>query len=242
MRVERLLRAADALSERLEPLRFSPPVTHVYNPLLYAREGYAAYLRLGGETPKRAIFLGMNPGPWGMAQTGVPFGQVDWARNWLGIDVAIGKPEREHPARPVLGFACARKEVSGSRLWGAIAEHFGSPEAFFARYLILNYCPLVFMEASGRNRTPDKLPAAERKALFEACDAHLREAVEILQPEWVVGIGAFAEARARVVLAHSGIRVGRIMHPSPANPLTNQGWEPAVARELSALGLCPLKP
>ena len=240
MTVDRLLRAADSLSATLAPLRFAPPVTHVYNPLVYAREGYAAYLRLAGETPKRAIFLGMNPGPWGMAQTGVPFGQVEWAQGWLGIHVPVGKPEVEHPARPITGFECKRREVSGSRLWGAIATHFGKPEAFFSRYLILNYCPLVFMEESGRNRTPDKLPAAERKALFAACDAHLREVVDVLQPEWIVGIGAFAEERARLALEGLGVKTGRIMHPSPANPLTNQGWEPAVARELSALGLCPL--
>ncbi len=241
MTTERLLRSADALSDALAPMRFAAPVTHVYNPLVYAREGYAAYLKLAGEGPKRAIFLGMNPGPWGMAQTGVPFGQVEWARGWMGIDVPVGKPEPEHPKRPITGFACQRKEVSGSRVWGAIAKHFGTPEAFFSRYLILNYCPLVFMEESGRNRTPDKLPVSERKALFDACDAHLREAVALLRPEWIVGIGAFAEERARLALDGSGIRIGRIIHPSPANPLTNQGWEPLVERELSELGLCPLR-
>ncbi len=241
MTFERLMSAADSLSEALAPLRFSSPVTHVYNPLEYAREGYAAYMRMAGSSPKRAIFLGMNPGPWGMAQTGVPFGEVAWSRNWLGIDVPVGKPENEHPKRLISGFACARREVSGSRVWGAVASHFGKPEAFFARYMILNYCPLVFMEESGRNRTPDKLPAAERQAVFAACDAHLREVIDILRPEWVVGIGAFAEERARLALAGSDRRSGRIMHPSPANPLTNRGWEPIIARELTALGLCPLR-
>lgn len=241
MTVQRLLQSADALSDVLAPMRFASPVTHVYNPLVYARAGYAAYLEQAGKTPKRAIFLGMNPGPWGMAQTGVPFGQVEWARDWLGIDVSVDKPPVEHPQRPITGFACQRREVSGSRVWGAIAKHFGTPEAFFERYLILNYCPLVFMEESGRNRTPDKLPVAERKLLFDACDAHLREVVEILQPEWIVGIGAFAEERARLALTGTGVKTGRIIHPSPANPLTNQGWEPIVERELTALGLCPLR-
>lgn len=241
MSIERLMSAADALSATLAPMRFASPVTHVYNPLTYAREGYAAYLHRAGTGPKRALFLGMNPGPWGMAQTGVPFGQVAWARDWLGIDVPIGKPEHEHPQRPITGFACERREVSGSRVWGAIAEHFETPEAFFERYLIVNYCPLVFMEASGRNRTPDKLPVAERKALFAACDAHLREIVAILQPEWVIGVGAFAEERARLALEGTTIKTGRILHPSPANPLTNKGWEPVVARELTEMGLCPLR-
>lgn len=238
---DRLLLAADALSDALAPLRFAEPVSHVYNPLVYARAGYAAYLEVAGDSPKRVVFLGMNPGPYGMTQTGVPFGHVDWARDWLGIDVAIGKPENEHPKRPVTGFACERREVSGERLWGAIAHHFGTPAAFFERHLILNYCPLVFMEASGRNRTPDKLPAAERQALYAACDAHLRAAVAVLQPEWVIGIGAFAEERARQALADTAVRTGRILHPSPANPRTNRGWEPIVAAELAAMGLCPLR-
>lgn len=238
---DRLLQAADALSQALSPLCFGPPVTHVYNPLEYAREGYAAYLRLAGEGPKRVIFLGMNPGPWGMAQTGVPFGQVEWARGWLGIDAPVSRPDPEHPKRPILGFECARREVSGSRVWGAIARHFETPAAFFAGNLIVNYCPLVFMEESGRNRTPDKLPASERVPLFEACDRHLQEVVRILQPEWIVGIGAFAEERARLALAGAPVRTGRILHPSPANPLTNQGWEPIVARELAAQGICPLR-
>jgi single-strand selective monofunctional uracil DNA glycosylase len=81
-----LLRAADRLSKDLAPLRFADPVTHVYNPLAYARRNYAAYVALAGRGSKQAVFLGMNPGPWGMAQTGVPFGDPSLVREWLGID------------------------------------------------------------------------------------------------------------------------------------------------------------
>lgn len=237
---QQLLLAIDDLNEALAPLRFSEPVSHVYNPLVYARSGYEAYLDLAGAGPKRAFFLGMNPGPWGMAQTGVPFGEAAIVRDWMRIATEIGKPEPEHPRRPILGFACPRAEVSGGRVWGAVREHFQTPERFFERYFVANYCPLVFMEASGRNRTPDKLPARERQALFEACDRHLRRVVEILRPEWVIGIGAFAEQRAAIALAGSGVSIGRILHPSPANPATNRGWAKVAARELSDLGLCPL--
>lgn len=230
----------DEINCELAPLRFAAPVTHVYNPLVYARSGFEAYLERAGEGPKRAIFLGMNPGPWGMAQTGVPFGEAAIVKEWLGIEAEIGKPEHEHPKRPIQGFACARAEVSGGRVWGAIREHFQTPERFFERYFIANYCPLVFMEESGRNRTPDKLPTKERQPLFEPCDRHLIRMVEILQPEWVIGIGTFAEQRGRLALAGTGIRIGRILHPSPANPATNQGWAKIAARELTELGLCPL--
>ena len=115
---------------------------------------------------------------------------------------------------------------------------FGSPERFFARHYVANYCPLLFLEASGRNRTPDKLPAPEREPLFAACDRHLSRVVRALGPEWVIGIGGFAEARAREVLAGTGIRVGRILHPSPANPRAGRDWGAAAERELRALGVC----
>ncbi len=159
-------------------------------------------------------------------------------RDWMGIEERIDRPTREHPKRPVEGFACRRSEVSGARLWGAIAEHWGTPEAFFRSHFIANYCPLVFMEESGRNRTPDKLPASEREPLYAACDDHLRRVVEILEPEWVIGIGAFAESRAREVLGEGKPRLGRVLHPSPASPRANRDWARAARRDLQELGVC----
>jgi single-strand selective monofunctional uracil DNA glycosylase len=233
----RVRAAARRLCRDVADLRFAPPVTHVYNPLVYARRAHDAYVNAYAASPKRVVFLGMNPGPFGMAQTGVPFGDVAQVRDWLGIEAPVTRPAREHPKRPVLGFACPRGEVSGTRLWGTIAERFGEPERFFARHYVANYCPLAFLEASGRNRTPDKLRVDERAHLFAACDRHLRRLVALLEPEWVVGIGAFAEARARAALGEA-VRVGRIPHPSPANPRAQKGWGREAARELARLGLC----
>jgi single-strand selective monofunctional uracil DNA glycosylase len=210
----------------------------VYNPLDYAWRAHAAYLALAATGRRRVVLLGMNPGPFGMAQTGVPFGDATFAREWLGLRARVGRPAREHPRRPVLGFDCPRSEVSGTRLWGAVARHFGTPARFFAGHFVANYCPLLFLEASGRNRTPDQLPAAERAPLYAACDAHLRRVVRALEPEWLIGVGAFAESRAREVLAGSPVRVGRILHPSPASPRANRDWSRAVAGELHALGVC----
>jgi single-strand selective monofunctional uracil DNA glycosylase len=219
-------------------LQFSAPVTHVYNPLVYAAKPHAVYLRRFADTTKRVLFLGMNPGPYGMAQTGVPFGEITAVRDWLGIEAAVSQPDDEHPKRPVTGFACRRSEVSGERLWSAIADGFGTPERFFEEHFIANYCPLVFMEESGRNRTPDKLPAAERDPLFERCDRHLRRLVQSFEPEWVVGVGAFAEKRAQIALADVDVQLGRVLHPSPANPRANRGWAQAARKELKALGIC----
>ncbi|MDH3518970.1 MAG: single-stranded DNA-binding protein [Myxococcales bacterium] len=229
--------AARALCRDVAGLRFAPPVTHVYNPLEYARRAHEAYVDAYAAGPKRVVFLGMNPGPFGMAQTGVPFGDVAQVRDWLGIEAPVARPAREHPKRPIQGFACPRNEVSGTRLWGEIRRRFARSESFFAEHYVANYCPLVFLEHSGRNRTPDKLPAAERRALFAACDRHLRRLVALLEPEWVVGIGAFAEARAREALP-AGVRVGRILHPSPANPRAQKNWGREAARELAKLGVC----
>jgi single-strand selective monofunctional uracil DNA glycosylase len=235
---DRLIRSSRRLSERLAPIRFGEPVTHVYNPLEHAARGYRKYLRRFADSPKRVVFLGMNPGPYGMTQTGVPFGEVSAVRDWLGIEARIDRPANEHPKRRVDGFACPRSEVSGARLWGAIAAHWIRPEAFFRNHFIANYCPLVFMEESGRNRTPDKLPASEREPLYQACNDHLRQLVEILEPEWVVGIGAFAEKRAREVLDDFDLAFGRVLHPSPASPKANRDWAGEARKDLEALGLC----
>jgi single-strand selective monofunctional uracil DNA glycosylase len=233
----RVAAAARDLSREVAPLRFGPPVAWVYNPLDYARRPHARYIERYASSRKRVVFLGMNPGPFGMAQTGVPFGEVGRVRGWLGIDGPVASPPGVHPKRPVQGFDCPRSEVSGSRLWGAVAERWERPERFFADHFVANYCPLLFLEASGRNRTPDKLPAREQEALFAACDRHLRRIVEALEPEWLIGVGSFAEQRARLALP-AGPRIGRIAHPSPANPRASRDWAGTVARELAALGVC----
>ena len=226
-----------ALSDAVGRLSFGPPVTHVYNPLDYARDPTWQYLEKAASSPKRALFLGMNPGPWGMAQTGVPFGTIPLVRDWMGIEGTVGKPVDEHPKRRVEGFRCTREEVSGSRFWGWARARFGTAENFFEPFFVANYCPLVFMEASGRNRTPDKLAASERKRLFDICDEALVAAIGALQPEMVIGVGKFAEDRARAVLGDSGICIGRVLHPSPASPIANRGWAEQAEKQLVDLGV-----
>jgi single-strand selective monofunctional uracil DNA glycosylase len=232
-----LILVSRALSKRVSVLRFADPVCHVYNPLDYARGSHERYLERYGEGQKEVLLLGMNPGPFGMAQTGVPFGDVALVRDWLGILGTVGKPEHEHPKRRVLGFDCPRSEVSGTRLWGWARARFGTPERFFRRFFVANYCPLAFLESSGRNRTPDKLPVAELEPLFAACDQALREVVGLLEPRIVVGIGGFAERRARAALAGADVAVGTILHPSPASPRANRGWAEAIEPQLAALGI-----
>jgi single-strand selective monofunctional uracil DNA glycosylase len=232
-----IVMAARDLAAQADELRFGAPVAHVYNPLVYAWNAHEIYLRQFGATPKKVVFLGMNPGPFGMAQTGVPFGEIAAVRDWMKIRAAIGRPAREHPKRPVLGFACARSEVSGKRLWGLFAKRFGTAEEYFARHFVANYCPLAFLSASGSNLTPDKLRPAERESLGRVCDAHLRRVLEILRPKWVIGVGAYARERAEIAAAGTHMRVGQILHPSPASPAANRGWEEKAAAQLETLGV-----
>lgn len=236
----RVRAATRELRKSVADLRFTEPVVTVYNPLEYARRPHDAYLKRYGEGRKRVLFLGMNPGPYGMAQTGVPFGEIRWVRDWLEIEGRVDRPQPEHPKRPILGFECERKEVSGDRVWGAISQHWGTPEHFFKDHFVANYCPLVFMEESGRNRTPDKLPAAERDALFACCDRYLQRLVAAWAPDWVIGIGAFAARRATCALAESqhAPSIGTVLHPSPANPRANRNWVGEVTAQLAELRLC----
>ena len=228
---------ARRLRDEVAGLLFSPPVTHVYNPLEYAWRAHRAYLDRYGRLGARILLLGMNPGPWGMSQTGVPFGDVEMARDWLGLETPVARPAGEHPKRPVRGFDCPRREVSGSRLWGWARDAYTTPEHFFSIFFVWNYCPLAFMEASGRNRTPDKLPAAERRPLYRACDNALRGVASRLRPTHVIGIGRFGGERALAALADTDARVGWAPHPSPASPAANRGWAQHFATALSRQGI-----
>ena len=227
-----------ALAADCDTLRFGPKVAAVYNPLVYAARTHNMYLELAAAAPKKVIFLGMNPGPWGMAQTGVPFGEVTAVRDWLGIEAKVGKPEQEHPKRPIEGFACTKSEVSGRRLWGLFRERFGTPSKFFREHFVANYCPLVFMEWSGANITPDKLPAEESGPLFEICDRALVDTIKLLEPSWVIGVGGFAKKRIdKARHSESFFSAAKILHPSPASPLANKGWDKDVTRTLVELGI-----
>jgi single-strand selective monofunctional uracil DNA glycosylase len=242
----RVLAATADLCDRVDGLSFGDPVAYIYNPLRYAWPLHEQYVRTWGASPRRVLLVGMNPGPWGMAQTGVPFGEVAVVRDWLALRGEVSRPVPEHPQRPVQGLKCARSEVSGRRLWGYFADRFGGPEEFFAENFVVNYCPLVFMEISARNRTPDKLPAAQAAPLFEACDRRLVRLVDLYRPEWVIGVGGFARKKLdalfkgkapRRARGHVPDHIGTVLHPSPASPAANRGWAQAAEKQITAQGI-----
>ena len=232
-----ILKHSRRLRTEVNKLVFTDPVTHVYNPLDYAWPMHKAFIERCGGGTKRVLMLGMNPGPWGMAQTGLPFGEINAVKDYLGIKAPVGKPKHEHPKRPVEGLACKRSEVSGRRLWGLMNERYPDPADFFEEHMVVNYCPLVFMAESGKNITPDKLPVAEREPLEAVCDAHLRGLAKVWKPKWIIGVGAFAEKCARHALDGFDLQFGRILHPSPASPAANRGWPEQANKQMIDLGL-----
>lgn len=236
---KRLLTATRKVCRELNGLEFSEPVTHVYNPLTYAKKSHYQYIERFGATQKSVLFMGMNPGPWGMAQTGIPFGEIAAVRDWMGIEESVQKPKIQHPKRPIEGFACEKSEVSGRRLWGLFAEHYPKPEAFFKDYYIVNYCPLVWMEESGRNRTPDKVAAREMEPVIAACDRYVLTYLEQFQPDYVVGVGAYAEKCLKRICKSSDLDpvIGKLLHPSPASPAANKDWAGKATKQLQELGI-----
>ncbi len=250
MRTSAIIDASRTLAREAGRLSFAPPVRHVYNPLLYAREPAELYLSRYARGRKETVFLGMNPGPWGMAQTGVPFGEVSIAKDWLGIEGRVAAPEDGHPRVPVRGFACTRSEVSGRRLWGLMRERFGSAKDLARHAFVANYCPLLFLDQAGRNITPDRIARSDREPLYAVCDRFLTLLVDTLRPRWLVGVGAFAHQRLlalrEVMQKSTGYRGGEgaseprvvaIPHPSPANPRANRGWAADVRAILRQEGV-----
>lgn len=241
--------AAARLARTSNNLSFSGKVAYTYNPLIYAWNAHSEYIRRYASGPREILLVGMNPGPWGMAQTGVPFGEIQFVRDWMQIETAVGQPEKTHPKKPIDGYACTRSEVSGRRLWSLMQERFGTADNFFKQHYVANYCPLIFMEAGGKNLTPDKLPKAERDELFAACNSHLIEVINALKPSFIIGVGKFAAGRIQhayqahqtYLLRHDQVPSARpvidsILHPSPASPQANKGWGQQAASKMIELG------
>jgi single-strand selective monofunctional uracil DNA glycosylase len=236
-----LIDAALKLRTYLSKLDFSSVAEWVYDPLDYAWEPYCEYIQRYSRSSIKRVFMGMNPGPWGMAQTGVPFGEVAAVRDWLKIKTTAMKPKNEHPKRPIEGLDCKRSEVSGQRMWGLFRDRFGTPKQFFAEHFVINYCPLAFMDANARNLTPDKFPRSIRDPMEEACDQHLIAILEAIRPKDFIGVGGFAEACGLRCVERLSIQrkpnVLRILHPSPASPAANRDWSGQVTKTMMDAGV-----
>lgn len=224
------------LSEEVSELVFSFD-GYIYNPLDYAWNAHSEFIEKYITHKVDTIFLGMNPGPFGMMQTGVPFGEINAVKNYLKIGAHIGKPQNEHPNRPVEGMNIKRSEISGLRFWGMVQDFYPEPSEFFKTNAVFNYCPLGFISSvkTAKNITPESLVKSEREALDRVCLNYLADIVEILEPKYLVGIGKYAEEKLKKV---AGSRfVTSIIHPSPGNPMANNGWKEKTIGKLRELGI-----
>lgn len=237
---QNLLKRTQLFSKQVEALSFSFD-GYVYNPLNYAWPLHAAYLERYVHPNVKLLFLGMNPGPFGMAQNGIPFGDSVIVKEWLKIEGEVGKPPQEHPKREIQGLECQRREVSGTRLWSLMAEKFETPQNFFKEHAIMNYCPLVFVDggAGGRNIIPEKLPREERLALEAVCDAYLDDIITMINPQTLVGIGQYAKKKLELSKGRLNLEqaVISVLHPSPSSPLANRGWKEQATKELEEAGV-----
>ena len=228
MIVERMIEASSKLRDDVEKFADSlvkeGSVDAVYNPLAYAWEPHRAYLELASGGGAKTLLLGMNPGPHGMGQMGIPFAATSVVRDLLKItNLDVGQPRTPHPKRPISGLDWPKEEVSGTRLWGLLANEYGSAESIFKSVFLLNHCPLMlFSGERATNITPDRITGPTTKALLERCDEHLREVVDIMQIERVIGVGRYSEKRALNALSGIDISVTTCWHPSPASPLANR--------------------
>ncbi|XP_013171163.1 PREDICTED: single-strand selective monofunctional uracil DNA glycosylase [Papilio xuthus] len=224
------LHLIDDLNNKLEIFQFPAAIKCIYNPTIYARHTFEMYVRKYCNTKKSIMFFGMNPGPFGMSQTGVPFGDVSSVREWLGIEGPVGKPPKELETRPVRGFECTRTEISGKRFWGLLKEICGTPEKFFESSFVYNYLNQQWMKTNGCNLTPGDFKVTEMKALYEICDPIFIKVLELYNVQTIIAVGKFCETRAHkaieAYLPSKGktIKVLYLPHPSPRT-VNNNNWD-----------------
>lgn len=127
-------------------------------------------------------------------------------RTWLEISGEVGKPEVEHPNRPIHGLHCTKTEVSGTRFWGLFRNLCGSPGQFFKNCFVHNYCPFCFMAKTGKNITPPMLKGEVKAQLQDACDHALLEVIQLLGVEWIVGVGKYGADRAKAILRQQSMK------------------------------------
>ena len=283
-----LIKTTCALADDLHALRRPAGVSHVYNPLRYMWPAHERFLsrhyvtdrasapdgRLdfyepaGTARPRQYLILGMNPGPHGMVQTGLPFGDVVNAAAMLGYRTGdqVLAPVLDgvelHPGRPVIGLVATRREASGERLWGGLAAIFGGLDQTLAQCFAANYCPLAYFadDAQGTNVTPEDFGkktingkpnprhdpgyAAE---LDKICLPYLVRVARAMRVEVILAVGRYAEAKANIIAALCpeatrrcpSPKVVYLTHPSPLATRSAGEWATMARHALENVGALP---
>ena len=152
---------------------------------------------------------------------GHSFWAISAVKNYIGIAPHITQPAVLHPHRIITGMDTSREEPSGHLLWSTIASLFPRSADFFSRCFVLNYCPLAFFSATGKNITPDALIKQERLAIEQCCTDHLIAYIRAMNIQKILAIGRYAYEKSQNVLqlcpAISQNAIIYIPHPSPLN-------------------------
>jgi single-strand selective monofunctional uracil DNA glycosylase len=192
----------------------------IWNPGLYAASWHALFRKEYPASAGCILVFGLNPGPYGMAQTGIPFTDLKRLREHLprlakglerrGCSLAgVGLAPRS--LRPYLSRTF---ESSAVRVYRFLSRGWGSAEDGWRSVVVANPCSLLFMDAAGENRTPaDLVGAVSRRTgslvaarrLRERCNAlrrlAAREAVRVLSPRGVVLLGKDAQRAMQTGIA-----------------------------------------
>jgi len=240
---DQILAASDRLSERLAAL---PPVGDLValDPTRYCRSAWAAYLQMAARLGC-VLVVGMNPGPHGMAQTGVPFTDP-WIVDELDLQApradvppadipAVGSwRHRSHRARGVLG---SKREESAKRLWPLLRE-ICAPYAAVGpsadkiaeatrrvcnEVLLVNALPICWLDPAGKNVSAEQVekraPAQVREGLRDLVNEWLQAVADILRPAAVIGVGRWAREFVTDLDVDHFVEIpfrDGIKHPSPS--------------------------
>jgi single-strand selective monofunctional uracil DNA glycosylase len=199
----------------------------VLDPSRYGERWHAPFRRLYPPRARPLLVFGLNPGPYGMAQTGIPF--TDLKRLAQGLPRLAAELARsgERLSLPGLApsslqpFLTRTFESSSVRVHRFLRLAHGSAERAFREVVFVNPCPLLFIDrALGENRTPADLPRALRAGVDEARVEVVSVAVARLRARGAIVLGRDAAAALSVPLrARLGERaVVEWEHPARAVP------------------------
>ena len=203
-----------SLNIELDELKFFPPCFYVYNPLSYCFESFKIYFEYLNTEEEINLFFGINPGPFGMAQTGIPFGDKETVKNYLKIEpkIDIDKIPKQHPKKQILGLEVKRVEKSGRIFWGVIKEFYPEKYDFFKSNFVLNFCPLCFLDEQGRNITPKVLRKEDQIALYKILEIFMLKLFKLIKIKKLIAIGD--ETFSYLNALNTKLKIQTIIHPA----------------------------
>jgi len=216
----------------------------VWNPALYALDIYQEYLTKFPPEPGAILALGLNPGPYGMAQTGIPFTDCRTASGALGMEMTIpGKAPDDLISRlkKANGKWRGTYERSSLGMYRFLILAWGDIKTAYRNWFVGNPCPLLFLDPERWNVTPADPRLRRMKEVGELRQRAVIGFSEILNPRGIVCFGKdVAKAVGEVAIRQVGPdRVVFYEHPARAVP---EKWAAGLLQELTQRQLLTGKP